>query len=104
MQPLVVVRMPEGKMGGVEQQPLVWRSGPIETITDNGTTEPLGVAGMEPQLMGATGERLEGHQGPLAIGCDLAPLADPYFTVDRVIDLMGPIVGIKAKREDNLAS
>jgi hypothetical protein len=58
---------------------------------------------MESQLMGTTGEGLKGHQGPLAVDGDFLPPADADFSVDRVINLMGSIVGIETEMKGNLA-
>lgn len=71
----------------------------VETIADNGAAQSQGMAGMETELVRATGLGNKFHQGALPTYFDPAPVTHAHLSSDRVVHLMRAIVRIQTKSQ-----
>lgn len=99
LQRLSAAGVGEGQECGVQQHLLSFPTMAVEPVTDDGDAEAEVVGGMEPQLVGSTGERSEFDSGSAAFYCQTSPEGDAHLAVQRVMNLIGPVVGIESEGE-----
>ena len=95
--------MAKGQKTGVEQQFSRQFSPAVEPVADNGHAQSQGMGGVQTQLMGASGEGYELHPAPFSFDAKEPPAADAHFPMHRVMDLIGPVVRVKAEGQADLA-
>jgi len=82
---------------GMEQHAFAGFSGSIESISDNGTAQAQRMGGMQPELMGTTGQGDKLYPGCAVAHRQSTPEGDPRLAPDRIIDLVRPVVRVKTK-------
>ena len=55
--------VPEAQSGGVKLEVSRTHAGAIEGVSHDGDSQALGVGGVDPKLMGSSGDRSEKHPG-----------------------------------------
>ena len=93
--------MGEGEVGGVEFELTEASAVPIEVVPHNGNAEAFGVGRVDAELVGASGNGVEGDAGLIVFNADLLPLGGADLAVDFVVDLVWAIVDIETEREGN---
>ena len=93
--------MGEGEVGGVEFEFAEAGAASVEVVADNGNAEAFGVGRVDAELMGASGNGVEGDAGVIVFNADLLPLGGADLAVDFVVDLVWAIVDIETEREGN---
>ena len=71
----------------------------IERITEDRCLQAQMMGGMQPELVRSSGERREFNAGGSGVPGKFAPPGYTPFAVQRVIDLVRPVVRIQAKAE-----
>ncbi len=79
-------------------------SSPIQPIANDGAAEPQLVGRMQPQLVGATGNRREFHFRIFTSNLQFAPTRQADFALHRIVDLMGPVIRIQPKGQLDFAA
>ena len=72
---------------------------PVEVVADDGDAEAFGVGRVDAELVGASGNGVEGDAGVIVFDADLLPLGGADLAVDFVVDLVRAIVDIETERE-----
>ncbi len=91
--------MGEGEVGGVEFEFTEAGAASVEVVADNGNAEAFGVGRVDAELMGASGNGVEGDAGVIVFDADLLPLGGADLAMDFVVDLVWAIVDIETERE-----
>ena len=93
--------MGEGEVGGVEFELSGASAVPVEVIAYDGDAEAFGVGRMDAELVGASGNGVEGDAGLIVFNADLLPLGGADLAVDFVVDLIRAIADIEPERKGN---
>jgi len=101
--PLAGCRVLEGQIRGMEQH-LSWLpSLAIEPVANDGDAQAQRMSGVQAQLMGAPGQGGEFDPAALAFDALEPPAADAHLPVQRVMDLVGPVVRVQAEWQGDFA-
>ena len=91
--------MGECEVGGVEFELTEAGAVPVEVVAYDGDAEAFGVGRVDAELVGASGNGVEGDAGVIVFDADLLPLGGADLAVDFVVDLVWAIVDIETERE-----
>lgn len=93
--------MGEGEVSGVEFELSRASAVPVEVVAYDGDAEAFGVGRMDAELVGASGNGVEGDAGVIVFNADLLPFGGADLAVDFVVDLIRAIADIEAERKGN---
>ena len=95
----IIVRVAKAQVTGMQKQRFTRFPIAVESVTQDGASQTTGVGCMQPQLMGPACYRCK--ENSCLFTCDLYLLPETccHFTVNRVIDLEGPVCDIQPERK-----
>jgi hypothetical protein len=96
--------MVELEEGGVEHHLVAIAAGAVEAIADYGGAESQGVGGVQPELMGAAGERGKLEPGVLSFNRNFPPVGNSQLAVFPIMNLQRAVVWVEAEMQTDFAA
>ena len=69
----------------------------VERVIDDGNAESFRVCGVDPELMSAAGDGVEGDAGFSIFDAKLLPVGGADLAVNLIVDLMGAVFDIESE-------